>query len=91
MNANDAVTEARDITQSTTKFEKYFDNGEYLPLGAWAVRGYDIARMEATAGPDDVKETKMAGTCYRVGVVSTSSGSTREQVESHRIQLRAKA
>ena len=72
MNANDAVTEARDITQTTTKFEKYLDNGEYLPLGAWAVRGYDIARIEANAGPDDVKDTKMAGTCYRVGVVSES-------------------
>ena len=56
MSANDAVTEARDITQTTTKFEKYLDNGEYLPLGAWAVRGYDIARIEANAGPDDVKD-----------------------------------
>ena len=90
MNANDAVSEAMDLTQLKTKFEGYLDNGEFLPLGAWVVRGYDPELIVANAGPDDIRETKMAGKCYRVGVVSTSSGTTRQQVESHNVRLNAR-
>ena len=32
----------------------------------------------------------MAGKCYRVGVISTSSGTTRQQVETHKLQLNAR-
>lgn len=91
MNGDDAAMEAAELVQHHTKFEKYLENGEYLPLGAWAVRGYDTARIEANAAAGDVMETPMAGKCYRVGVVSTSSGSSREQLESHRLQAHAKA
>ncbi len=61
MNAKDAVSEAMDLTQLKTKFEGYLDNGEFLPLGAWVVRGYDPELIVANAGADDIRETKMAG------------------------------
>ena len=90
MNANDAVSEAIDITQLKTKFEGYLENGEYLPLGAWIVRGYDPALIVANAGPDDIRENRMAGKCYRVGVESTSSGTTRQNVEAHNLRVNAR-
>ena len=90
MNANDAVSEAIDITQLKTKFEGYLENGEYLPLGAWVVRGYDPALIVANAGPDDIRENRMAGKCYRVGVESTSSGTTRQNVEAHNLRVNAR-
>ena len=90
MNANDAVTEAMDLTQLKTKFEGYLENGEFLPLGAWIVRGYDPALIVANAGADDIRENRMAGKCYRVGVESTSSGTTRQNVETHNLRLNAR-
>ena len=90
MNANDAVSEAIDITQLKTKFEGYLENGEYLPLGAWIVRGYDPALIVANAGPDDIRENRMAGKCYRVGVESTSNGTTRQNVEAHNLRINAR-
>ena len=90
MNANDAVSEAIDITQLKTKFEGYLENGEYLPLGACIVRGYDPALIVANAGPDDIRENRMAGKCYRVGVESTSNGTTRQNVEAHNLRINAR-
>ena len=81
MNANDAVSEAIDLTQFKS---------EYLPLGAWIVRGYDPALIIANAGPDDIRENRMAGKCYRVGVESTSNGTTRQNVEAHNLRINAR-
>ena len=91
MNGDDAAVEAAELVHHHTRFEKYLENGEFLPLGAWVVRGYDPARIEAFASADDVMETPMAGKCYRVGVFSVSKGSNREQLETHRLQGHAKA
>ena len=90
MNGNDAVSEAMELTQLKTKFEGYLENGEYLPLGAWIVRGYDPALIVANAGPDDIRENRMAGKCYRVGVESTSNGTTRQNVEAHNLRINAR-
>ena len=87
MNGSDAVSEAMNLTQLKTKFEGYLENGEYLPLGAWIVRGYDPALIVANAGPDDIRENRMAGKCYRVGVESTSRGTTRQNVEAHNLRV----
>ena len=90
MNGNDAVSEAMELTQLKTKFEGYLENGDYLPLGAWVVRGYDQALIVANAGPDDIRENRMAGKCYRVGVESTSNGTTRQNVEAHNLRINAR-
>ena len=67
---------AQIVRQYEVREQTYADNGEYRPLGDWAVQGYDVDRIQREARPTDIKECRMAGTCYRVPVESSSMRTT---------------
>ena len=45
--------------------------GQFLPLSAWKVQGFDVERIAATTKPEDIQENVQLGTCYRVRIFST--------------------
>ena len=75
--SQDIYATATDLIQSyEDRKEQYASNGEFRPLKYWELNGYDPERIERGARPDDIKESRMAGTCYRVAVESTSKTTT---------------
>ena len=61
--------------------------GEFRPLGYWKTLGYDEKRIEANSDPDDVRECRVAGTVYRVPVMSHGKRHSNgtEEVDQQRI------
>jgi hypothetical protein len=45
--------------------------GEYLPLSAWAVKGFDTALIEANTSEQDISISPQMGVCYRVKILTT--------------------
>lgn len=58
------------------KEEVYANNGEFRPLKFWEINGYDTERILNEAKTDDIRETRLAGLCYRVPVEVTSKVTT---------------
>ena len=72
---------------SSKNTDFYQSSGEFLPLAAWATKGWDVEKIAANSDPDDVYECPKFGTLYRVPIVS--SGSNRETVAQGRLELLA--
>jgi hypothetical protein len=63
------------------------EGGEFLPLGVWGVRGFDIEAIRAHTPPEDMKTDKVLGTVYRVRVVQTRRTQTTKQQRTHRLTV----
>ena len=63
------------------------EGGEFLPLGVWGVRGFDIEAIRAHTPPEDMKTDKVLGTVYRVRVVQTRRTQTTKKQRTHRLSV----
>ena len=61
----------------TTDFNEDQEGGEFLPLSVWQTKGFDIAKIEAEASPEDITQHKYLGPCYRVNIRSGYHKRTR--------------
>eukprot|EP00929_Paragymnodinium_shiwhaense_P051772 TRINITY_DN25_c0_g1_i4.p1 TRINITY_DN25_c0_g1~~TRINITY_DN25_c0_g1_i4.p1 ORF type:complete len:616 (+),score=223.51 TRINITY_DN25_c0_g1_i4:65-1912(+) len=65
--------------------EVYACLGEYLPLDAWKVKGFDVQRIEQFSKPDNIKYDEVLGKVYRVAIMSGGTqgerGNRREDSE----------
>jgi hypothetical protein len=73
--------------EATTEFFK--DGGEYLPLGVWAVRGFNVAAIELGSRPSDVMEDPVLGTVYRVRILQKGNSGTRGTVVTKNLKRKA--
>ena len=69
--------------ESHSKF--YAEGGEFLPLGVWATRGFDAARIERMADVSDIQEHAVLGTTYRVAILTTGSKGAKGTSRSEQI------
>jgi hypothetical protein len=70
-NLNAAVSNER-LIELTTKEEHgefYEDAGEWLPLAAWAHRGFDADAIRDKSRPEDRKQHPVLGDTYRVAIL----------------------
>ena len=63
------------------------EGGEFLPLGVWGVRGFDIEAIRAHTPPEDMRTDKVLGTVYRVRVASTRRTQTTKKQRTHRLSV----
>ena len=61
----------------TTDLNEDQEGGEFLPLSVWQTKGFDIAKIEAEASPEDITQHKYLGPCYRVNIRSGYHKRTR--------------
>ena len=76
------------IRRSFKRNEKVWAcGGEFRPLGYWKTMGYDEERIAANSDPDDVRECRIAGTVYRVPVMSHGERSSEvtEEINEQRV------
>jgi hypothetical protein len=70
------------FTRFDTHRKFYANGGEFLPLGVWGTRGFDIKSIEENSTSDDVMMHKVLGKVYRV--VTLSSGHSGENGTDNR-------
>jgi hypothetical protein len=80
--AADEFLTAFDITEQV-----FADGGEYLPLSVWANRGFNADNIRDRSAPDDIREDKVLGTCYRVRIVSKVTNTRVGNNRSSRVSL----
>lgn len=64
--------------------DTFAENGEFLPLGVWQVRGFDTALIQAKSLPQDRQVHPILGDTYRLRLVSTQKTFQREQVRGRK-------
>ena len=69
-----------EVTQTEAEF--YIDGGEFLPLGVWGARGYDIEAIKSKTLAADIREHPVLGTTYRVKILSTGNRGERGKKRS---------
>jgi hypothetical protein len=80
-----------ETTLATAQIEKesFYDGGEYLPLGVWAHRGFNTARIETLSKDEDIREDAVLGKVYRVKILvkgkSIARVHTRSTVQKRKI------
>jgi hypothetical protein len=63
------------------------EGGEFLPLGVWGVRGFNIEAIRDLTPPEDRKMDKVLGEVYRVRVLQTRRTQTTIQKRTHRLNV----
>jgi hypothetical protein len=63
------------------------EGGEFLPLGVWGVRGFNVSAIESLTPPEDRKIDKVLGEVYRVRVLQTRRTQTTTQKRIHRLNV----
>jgi hypothetical protein len=63
------------------------EGGEFLPLGVWGVRGFNVEAIESLTPPEDRKIDKVLGEVYRVRVLQTRRTQTTTQKRIHRLNV----
>ncbi len=80
----------RVATEYMSNFEQhrkyYQDGGEFLPLGVWQARGFDVIAIERNAEAHDKVLHPVLGLTYRVAILST--GRSGESGTSRRSEVR---
>ena len=74
------------------KEEHFAENGDFRPLKFWDLQGYDIERIQREARPEDKRELRLSGLCYRVPVMSTGMKTLygRDRREQVRVPVKKK-
>ena len=82
MPANATLEVAENLVSHEISEEAFAEGGEYLPLGVWAIRGFDIGCIEQKTRDDDKRVCPVLGLCYRLRIVAKTNlhrkGTTRE-------------
>jgi hypothetical protein len=63
------------------------EGGEFLPLGVWGVRGFDIEAIRSLTPQEDRKIDKVLGEVYRVRVLQTRRTQTIRNQRTHRLTV----
>ena len=87
MDGKAALKEAEDTLGTHEVHEEYYqDGGEYLPLGVWAHKGFDVSKIEAGSTAADIRQHPVLGQTYRIRIFSAghrgNQGSNRTSVAS---------
>ncbi|CAK0884150.1 unnamed protein product [Prorocentrum cordatum] len=63
------------------------EGGEFLPLSAWSVKGFDTGRIESLSRPWDIQDHRVLGKTHRVPIYSagtaSKTGKLREDVKGN--------
>ena len=71
----DAIAHATKLMQSREVHESYYtDGGEFLPLGVYKVRGYDVEAIERSTPEEDKRWHPVVGWTFRLRIIG---GGTR--------------
>jgi hypothetical protein len=88
LNSTEAMAAAEQLLERViADMHEVSEGGEFLPLGVWGVRGFDIEAIRAHTPPEDMKTDKVLGTVYRVRVVQTRRIQTTKQQRTHRLSV----
>lgn len=87
-NRKDVVAQFHEYMKGFEEHHKWYaEGGEFLPLQAWAVKGFDTGRIESLSHPWDIKDHRVLGKTYRVPIYSAGTagkkGKRREDVEEN--------
>ena len=63
------------------------EGGEFLPLGVWGVRGFDIESIRSHTPLEDRKIDKVLGEVYRVRVLQARRVQTTRNQRTHRLTV----
>ena len=75
---NDIKVSANELFNRFVKLEDNFsEGGAYLPLSAWAAKGFNIDNIERLSLAGDVKEHPVLGTVYRVRILTVGRNGSR--------------
>ena len=78
LSAAHVAEKARGIIAKTEAHKQVYANGgEYLPLSAWAVKGFDTDRIRDLSAAEDIIEHDVLGTTYRVKILSKGEAGER--------------
>jgi hypothetical protein len=86
-----AVEQLQRIMKDEVHSEYFDDLGTFLPEGVLAKQGYDMDFIKARIAPDDVKEDRVLGTCYRIRLETTGNSGSRNITFSDGMRAAAKA
>ena len=82
--ASDVVVKAENLLE---RFEEqsnhYVNDGEWLPLGVWAARGFDATAIEMKTPKHDVMVHSVLGKVYRVPLLKTGQKASMGTRSSH--------
>ena len=73
MPATSKIEAAEQLTSSELSEESFAEGGEYLPLGVWAKRGFDVTRIEQHTRDDDKRICPVLGICFRLRILSKTN------------------
>jgi hypothetical protein len=63
------------------------EGGEFLPLGVWGVRGFDVEAIRSHTPQEDQKFDKVLGVVYRVRVLQTRRTQVTRNQRTHRLTV----
>jgi hypothetical protein len=63
------------------------EGGEFLPLGVWGVRGFDVEAIRSHTPQEDQKFDKVLGAVYRVRVLQTRRTQVTRNQRTHRLTV----
>jgi hypothetical protein len=63
------------------------EGGEFLPLGVWGVRGFDVEAIRSHTPQEDQKFDKVLGVVYRVRVLQTRRTQVTRKQRTHRLTV----
>ena len=74
---NELIKAVERLSTSERHLEKFALGGEFLPLAAWGVKGFDVSRIESLSKPEDIEDHDVLGKTYRVRVHFKGMEATR--------------
>jgi hypothetical protein len=75
------------LERVTADSHEVTEGGEFLPLGVWGVRGFDIEAIRSHTPQEDRKIGKVLGEVYRVRVLQTRRTQTTRIQRTHRLTV----
>ena len=89
MPATSKIVAAEQLTSSELSEESFAEGGEYLPLGVWANRGFDVTRIEQHTRDDDKRICPVLGICFRLRILSKTNVHKRGMLRESKRQKTA--
>ena len=89
MPATSKIEAAEQLTSSELSEESFAEGGEYLPLGVWANRGFDVTRIEQHTRDDDKRICPVLGICFRLRILSKTNVHKRGMLRESKRQKTA--
>ena len=90
MSGDQAAEHFESFTQAEVHEEAYMEGGTFMPLGAWAAKGFDRNAIETKSLPADVREHPVLGRTYRVRLVSTMHSEKRTLCRESKVSVNLK-